>query len=73
MTSEFRTTQVRPLNHRANERNTRLDYEWATTLLAFLSILMIPIIWLWFYYGERLRLKSPWAREHFAQDEDSPH
>jgi len=52
---------------------TQLGYEWATTLLAFLSILMVPIIWLWFYRGQTLRMKSPFAREHFAQDEDAPH
>ncbi|THW69345.1 MFS general substrate transporter [Aureobasidium pullulans] len=57
----------------ASQMYTKLGYEWASSLLAFLSILMIPIPWLWFYHGERLRLKSPWAREHFAQDEDSPH
>lgn len=40
----------------------RLGNEWATTLLAFLSLLFVPIpIW-WFYKGESLRLKSPWAR-----------
>ncbi|KAI4721934.1 MFS general substrate transporter [Aureobasidium sp. EXF-10727] len=57
----------------ANQMYERLGYEWASSLLAFLSIIMIPIPWLWFYHGEKLRLKSPWAREHFAQDEDSPH
>lgn len=50
-----------------------LGYEWASTLLAFLAILMVPIIFLWYFYGERLRLKSPFAREHFDQDEDAPH
>lgn len=57
----------------ANQMYNKLGYEWASSLLAFLSILMIPIPWLWFYYGEKLRLKSPYAREHFAQDEDAPH
>jgi hypothetical protein len=28
---------------------------------------------LWFYHGEKLRLKSPYAREHFGSDEDAPH
>ncbi|EMC96654.1 hypothetical protein BAUCODRAFT_89803 [Baudoinia panamericana UAMH 10762] len=52
---------------------TKLGNEWASTLLAFLSLLFVPIpIW-WFYRGEQLRLKSPWAREHFGQDEDAPH
>ncbi|KAG9521738.1 MFS general substrate transporter, partial [Aureobasidium melanogenum] len=57
----------------ANQMYKNLGYEWASSLLAFLSIIMIPIPWLWFYYGERLRMKSPFAREHFAQDEDAPH
>lgn len=40
----------------------RLGNEWASTLLAFLSLLFVPIpIW-WFYRGEQLRLSSPWAR-----------
>lgn len=39
-----------------------LGNEWASTLLAFLAILFAPIpIW-WFYKGEQLRLKSPFAR-----------
>ncbi|KAK5132524.1 hypothetical protein LTR08_008908 [Meristemomyces frigidus] len=51
----------------------KLGPEWASTLLAFLSIIFAPIpIW-WFYRGEQLRMKSPWAREHFGQDEDAPH
>jgi len=57
----------------ATQMYERLGLEWASALLAFLSILMIPIPWLWFKYGERLRLRSPWAREHFSQDEDTPH
>ena len=40
----------------------RLGFEWASTLLAFLSLLFVPIpIW-WFYKGRALRLKSPFAR-----------
>ncbi|KAH8755703.1 major facilitator superfamily domain-containing protein [Diaporthe sp. PMI_573] len=50
-----------------------LGLEWASSLLAFLSLPMCVIPFLFFYKGEYLRLKSPWAREHFAQDEDSPH
>lgn len=57
----------------ANQMYDKLGYEWASSLLAFLSIIMIPIPWLWFYYGEKLRLKSPYAREHFGSDEDAPH
>ncbi|KAK7749686.1 hypothetical protein SLS53_000265 [Cytospora paraplurivora] len=50
-----------------------LALEWATSLLAFLSLPMCAIPFIFFYKGEYLRLKSPWAREHFAQDEDKPH
>ncbi|KAG6356419.1 hypothetical protein INS49_015807 [Diaporthe citri] len=50
-----------------------LGLEWASSLLAFLSLPMCVIPFLFFYKGEYLRLKSPWAREHFAQDEDMPH
>lgn len=40
----------------------RLGFQWASTLLAFLSLLFVPIpIW-WFYKGRALRLKSPFAR-----------
>ncbi|KAI7371269.1 hypothetical protein KC336_g20802, partial [Hortaea werneckii] len=57
----------------ASQMYERLGNEWASTLLAFLSLLFVPIpIW-WFYRGEQLRLRSPWAREHFFQDEDAPH
>lgn len=57
----------------ASQMYGKLGNEWASTLLAFLSILFVPIpIW-WFYRGEQLRLKSPWAREHFDQNEDAPH
>ncbi|KAK6384273.1 hypothetical protein LTR65_009749 [Meristemomyces frigidus] len=57
----------------AGQMYGKLGNEWASTLLAFLSILFAPIpIW-WFYRGEQLRLKSPWAREHFGKDEDKPH
>ena len=46
----------------ASQMYERLGNEWASTLLAFLSLLFVPIpIW-WFYRGEQLRLSSPWAR-----------
>jgi len=57
----------------ATQMYERLGLEWASSLLAFLSILMIPIPWIWFMYGEKLRLKSPWARQHFYSNDDSPH
>lgn len=39
-----------------------LGLEWASSLLAFLSLPMCVIPFLFFYKGEYLRLKSPWAR-----------
>lgn len=39
-----------------------LGLEWASSLLAFLSLTMCVIPFLFFYKGEYLRLKSPWAR-----------
>lgn len=39
-----------------------LGWEWAGTLLAFLSIPLCAIPFVFFYKGEAIRLKSPWAR-----------
>jgi hypothetical protein len=36
----------------------RLGVAWATSLLGFVSVAMIPIPWLFFYYGEVIRGKS---------------
>lgn len=36
----------------------RLGVDWATSLLAFISIAMIPIPWLFYKYGDRIRTKS---------------
>jgi len=49
-----------------------LGYEWASTLLGFLAMLLIPIPFVFSKYGRSLRLRSPWAREHAddASDEE---
>lgn len=52
-------------------RYNNLGFEWATSLLAFLSLLLLPIPFVYFYKGEALRWRSPSAREHFDQKEDS--
>ncbi|KAI0475657.1 major facilitator superfamily domain-containing protein [Xylariaceae sp. FL0804] len=57
----------------ASQMYERLGNEWASSLLGFLAILLIPIPFILYYRGESIRLKSPWAREHFEQDEDKPH
>lgn len=36
----------------------RLTIPWATSLLAFISLAMIPIPWVFFYFGPRIRSKS---------------
>ena len=51
----------------------KLDLEWASSLLGFIAILLVPIPFVFFYWGEGIRLRSPWAGEHFDQDEDTPH
>ncbi|KAI1867768.1 uncharacterized protein JN550_006909 [Neoarthrinium moseri] len=57
----------------ATQMYERLGKEWASSLLGFIAILLVPIPWVLFYRGEAIRLKSPWAREHFEQDEDATH
>lgn len=57
----------------ATQMYNKLDNEWASSLLGFIAILLVPIPFIFFYRGEIIRLRSPWAREHFNQDEDSPH
>lgn len=39
----------------------RLGYQWASTLLAFLTVLMAPFPVLFFIYGKRIRGKSRFA------------
>ncbi|KAE8387839.1 major facilitator superfamily domain-containing protein [Aspergillus alliaceus] len=40
----------------------RLGYHWATTLLAFLTLIMAPFPYIFFHYGPRIRLKSQFAK-----------
>jgi ABC-type transport system involved in cytochrome bd biosynthesis fused ATPase/permease subunit len=35
---------------------------WATSLLAFLALLMLPIPWVFFKYGEKIRSKSQYPK-----------
>lgn len=57
----------------ATQMYNRLGYQWASSLLGFLAILLVPIPFLFFYKGDVIRLRSPWAREHFDQTDDNPH
>jgi hypothetical protein len=47
-----------------------LGYEWATSLLGFVSLVLLPIPVAYFYKGSVLRWRSPWARENFESTED---
>lgn len=42
---------------------TRLTYKWATSLLGFISVALIPIPWILFTWGARVRKWSRLASE----------
>jgi len=51
----------------------RLGNQGATSLLAGLAVLMVPIPFILGRYGKRLREKSPWAKVHVeGGDGDEP-
>jgi hypothetical protein len=39
----------------------KLGYQWATALLAFLTLAMLPFPYLFFRYGKRIRGQSKFA------------
>lgn len=47
-----------------------LGYQWGASLLAFLSIALIPIPFVLARYGPNIRRKSPWARQHMDEVDD---
>ncbi|EYE90838.1 MFS transporter [Aspergillus ruber CBS 135680] len=57
----------------ATQMYNKLGYEWASSLLGFIAILLVPIPFIFFYMGRAIRLRSPWARQHFDQTDDNPH
>ncbi|KAF7115453.1 hypothetical protein CNMCM5793_002411 [Aspergillus hiratsukae] len=42
----------------------KLDYHWATSLLAFLTLIMAPFPYIFFRYGSQIRKKSRFATSH---------
>ncbi|MCJ1475031.1 hypothetical protein MMC13_003691 [Lambiella insularis] len=46
---------------------SRLGVQWASSLLAFLALLMVPIPFVLGRWGEGLRRRSPWARGHVEE------
>lgn len=41
----------------------KLGYQWATALLAFLTLAMLPFPFLFFIYGKKLRGRSKFAKK----------
>ncbi|KAL8823714.1 MAG: hypothetical protein Q9191_005613 [Dirinaria sp. TL-2023a] len=41
-----------------------VGFEWASSILGFLSLFLIPIPFVLSKYGRTLRLHSPWAKQH---------
>jgi hypothetical protein len=39
----------------------KLGYQWATTLLAFLTVVMLPFPYLFFRFGKKIRGRSRYA------------
>ncbi|KAJ0423511.1 major facilitator superfamily domain-containing protein [Aspergillus carlsbadensis] len=44
-----------------NQMYEKLGYQWATSVLAFLTVLMMPLPWVFYKYGKWLRGKSRFA------------
>jgi MFS family permease len=40
-----------------------LEYQWATSLLGFLTLAMLPFPYIFFTYGKRIRAKSRYAKD----------
>lgn len=44
-----------------NQMYEKLGYQWATSLLAFLTVAMMPFPYIFFRYGKKIRAKSRYA------------
>ncbi|KAL3491041.1 major facilitator superfamily domain-containing protein [Aspergillus germanicus] len=44
-----------------NQMYEKLGYQWATSILAFLAVLMMPVPWVFYKYGRWLRGRSRFA------------
>ena len=45
-----------------NQMYNRLGYQWASSLLAFLTLAMLPFPYLFFKYGKTIRSRSSYAK-----------
>lgn len=48
----------------------KLGYQWGASLLAVLSIALVPIPFILVHYGPTIRMKSPWASLHMDESDD---
>ncbi|KAF7983746.1 hypothetical protein HWV62_19719 [Athelia sp. TMB] len=53
----------------AKQMYVALGNQWATCLLAFLSLLLVPIPFWLFFKGKSVRYASPYCREHFEEND----
>ncbi|OAX31940.1 MFS general substrate transporter [Rhizopogon vinicolor AM-OR11-026] len=47
----------------------RMTYKWANTLVALIAVAMIPIPYILFFYGSRIRQRSPVSKKILAIEE----
>ncbi|KZP30509.1 MFS general substrate transporter [Athelia psychrophila] len=53
----------------ARQMYVALGNQWATCLLAFLALLLVPIPFWLFFKGKSVRYNSPYCREHFEEED----
>jgi hypothetical protein len=41
---------------------TKLNFSWAVTLLGFITMAMIPVPWVFFKWGPKLRRRGPYTK-----------
>ncbi|KIJ65201.1 hypothetical protein HYDPIDRAFT_88764, partial [Hydnomerulius pinastri MD-312] len=46
----------------------RLSYKWGLSLFAFLALVMVPIPWILFFYGAKIRARSKVSRKILAKE-----
>jgi hypothetical protein len=46
-----------------NQMYEKLGYQWATSVLAFLTVAMMPFPYIFFVYGKRIRRSSRFASD----------
>ena len=57
----------------ANAFYVNVGFEWASCILGFLALLLVPIPFVLSKYGRALRLRSPWAKQHMDDLSEEEH